>query len=89
MKGNFLGIPVIFLRQHWVKSEACGLLYTSAHFFQNVVSLLASIIVMLEHAHTRPHSRWANGFAKSKKTPVTGLIKNVLMLEFWWLKFDG
>ncbi len=83
MKGNFLGIAVIFLRQHSVKNKACGLLYTLAHFFQNVVHHHDA----RTRTHTRPHSRWANVFAKSKKNSSDGADKK--MLEFWWLKFDG
>ncbi len=71
-----------------MQNKACRLIYTSAQFCQNVVSLLASITMMLERAHARPNSRWANFFTKLMKTPLTGMTKNVLLSEFRWLKFD-
>ncbi len=43
---------------------------------------------MIECVHARPNSRWANVFTKLIKTPVTGMTKNVLLSEFWWLKYD-
>ncbi len=71
----------IFWWQHWIQNKAYRLLYTSAQFCHNVVSLLASITMMLERAHAWPNSRWAIFFHQIDKNSNDGNDKKCFAIR--------
>ncbi len=67
-----------------MQNKACRLIYILAQLFQKVVSLPVNTTMIFERAPAEPHG--AQTF--SPKNYSHGKSKNVLLSEFWWIKFN-